>query len=57
MTPEELLNLATKSAEDAQRVLARQVEDHITASERIYARGVSNAIAKTTLELLKNPTS
>ena len=44
MTPEQLIDLATKAAEDAQRVANRQIDEHITASERIFARGVSDAI-------------
>lgn len=56
MTPEQLIDLATKAAEDAQRVANRQIDEHITASERIFARGVSDAISKTALELVRNPT-
>ena len=57
MTPEQLIDLATKAAEDAQRVANRQIDEHITASERIFARGVSDAISKTALELVRNPPS
>lgn len=57
MTPQELMDLATKAADDSNRVVDQQVNDHITASERIYARGVSEAISKTAIELIRNPTS
>ncbi len=57
MTPQELMDLATKAADDSNRVVGQQVNDHITASERIFVRGVSDAISKTAIELLRNPTS
>jgi hypothetical protein len=56
MTAQELIDLATKSAEDASRVARNNLDEQITAGERIFARGVSEAISKTALELIRNPT-
>lgn len=57
MTPQELIDIATKTAEDAQRVVERQLNEQITAGERLSARSVSEQISRTALELIKNPTS
>ncbi len=55
MTPQELMDLATKAAKDAIEVTTKQVDEHITASERIHVRGVSEALSQAALALVANP--
>lgn len=57
MTPDELMAMSTRSAEESVRVSSAMLEAQLAASEQIQARGVSDAISKAAVELLKNPTS
>jgi hypothetical protein len=57
MTPQELLELATKSTSDQIDLNHRMVENHLDETDRISARQTAEAISAASLSLISNPTT
>lgn len=57
MTPEQLMALATRSAEDVTRVSLAALNGQIDAAERIAARQVSDRLANVGADILARPTT
>ncbi len=57
MTAEELMALATRSAEDATRVSLAALNGQIDAAERIAARQISDRVAEAGVRILARPTT
>jgi len=57
MTPEELMKLSTQSAEEALRLSADMLDANLVAGDQVHARGVSDALSKAAIDLVRNPTS
>lgn len=55
MTPDELIDLSTRAAEQANRVALQALAGQIDAAERIAARQVSDALARAGVEILRDP--
>lgn len=55
MTPDELIDLSTRAAEQANRVALQALAGQIDAAERIAARQVSDALAAAGVEILRDP--
>lgn len=55
MTPEELMDMATRAAEQANRVALAGLHGQIDAAERIAARRVSDSLAQVGVEILRDP--
>lgn len=55
MTPDELIDLSTRAAEQANRVALQALAGQIDAAERIAARQVSDSLAAAGVEILRDP--
>lgn len=57
MSPQELNDLATKSANEQIDLQHKLVENHLDESDRIAARQVTEALSRSALDLISDPTS